>query len=88
MMSGGPASIAGIAGRKGAIDKGCDADVIVFDPAAQFRVTPEIIEHRHAVTPYAGELLTGVVRATYLRGGKIWEDGTHVKAARGEWIRR
>ena len=88
LMSSGPASIAGIAGRKGAIDKGYDADIIVFDPDAQFRVTPEIIEHRHAVTPYDGELLTGVVRATYLRGQKVWEDGTHIGLAQGEWVRR
>src|SRR5262249_30689734 len=74
LMSAGPASIAGIAGRKGAIDKGRDADVIVFDPEAQFRVEPEIIEHRHNVTPYAGELLRGAVKATYLRGRKVWED--------------
>ena len=88
LMSGGPALIAGIAGRKGAIEAGFDADVIVFDPDAQFRVTPEVIEHRHAVTPYAGELLTGRVRATYLRGRKVWEDGEPIGAPRGEWIRR
>ena len=88
LMSAGPASIAGIAGRKGAIAPGYDADIIVFDPDAQFVVTPERIEHRHAVTPYAGEQLRGVVRATYLRGGKIWEDSGHVGEARGEWIRR
>src|SRR5439155_18377975 len=45
LMSSGPASIAGIAGRKGIIDRGYDADIIVFDPDGQFRVTPEIIEH-------------------------------------------
>ena len=88
LMSAGPASIAGIAGRKGAIAAGYDADVIVFDPDAQFRVTPEIIEHRHAVTPYAGELLSGVVKATYLRGMKVWQDGKAIGPARGEWIRR
>ncbi len=88
LMSSGPASIAGIAGRKGAIAAGFDADVIVFDPAAELRVTPEIIEHRHAVTPYAGEVLAGAVRATYLRGMKIWEDGRHIGLGQGEWIRR
>jgi len=88
LMSAGPASIAGIGGRKGAIAAGLDADVIVFDPAASFVVAPEVIEHRHAVTPYAGETLTGVVRGTYLRGAKVWEDGTHIGSAQGEWVRR
>ena len=88
LMSAGPASIAGIGGRKGAIAEGFDADVIVFDPEASFVVTPEVIEHRHAVTPYAGESLMGVVRTTYLRGGKVWEDGGHVGLAQGQWVRR
>ena len=88
LMSAGPASIAGIAGRKGALAEGFDADIIVFDPGEQFRVTPEIIEHRHAVTPYAGEVLTGAVKATYLRGMKIWEDGRHIGLRQGGWIRR
>jgi allantoinase len=87
LMSAGPASIAGIASRKGAIAEGFDADIIVFDPDATFRVTHKIIEHRHAVTPYAGETLHGVVKATYLRGEKVWEDG-HLGSARGEWVRR
>ncbi|MEK6374303.1 MAG: allantoinase AllB [Acidobacteriota bacterium] len=88
LMSAGPATIAGIAGRKGAIAAGYDADIIAFDPGASFRVTPEVVEHRHAVTPYAGETLTGVVRATYLRGGKVWDDGEPIGSAQGEWIRR
>jgi allantoinase len=88
LMSGGPASIAGIASRKGSLDAGYDADVIAFDPDAELRVTPDIIEHRHAVTPYAGELLRGRVRATYLRGVKVWQDGVHIGLAQGEWIRR
>ncbi len=88
LMSAGPASIAGIADRKGSLAAGYDADVIVFDPHAQFRVTAGIVEHRHAVTPYEGELLSGVVRATFLRGRKVWEDGGHVGSAGGEWIRR
>jgi allantoinase len=88
LMSAGPASIAGISGRKGSLAAGFDADVIVFDRDASFVVTPEAIEHRHAVTPYAGETLRGVVRGTYLRGGKVWDDGAHIGLARGEWVRR
>jgi allantoinase len=88
LMSSGPASIAGIADRKGAIASGYDADVIVFDADAQFRVGPDVIEHRHSVCPYNGEQLTGVVKATYLRGTKVWEDGAHVGTPQGTWMRR
>jgi len=52
-MCEGPASIAGI--RKGTITPGYDADLVVWSPEATFRITPEIVQHRHKVTPHAGE---------------------------------
>lgn len=73
-MSAGPARLAGL-DRKGAIATGRDADLVVFDDAAQVTVTPESIHHRHRVTPYAGEILRGAVAATYLRGRRIAERG-------------
>jgi allantoinase len=86
LMSEGPASIARLDRRKGKLAAGYDADVIVFDPDAQFVVGEERIEHRHKVTPYAGEQLDGIVRATFLRGRKVWEDGTHIGAPTGQWL--
>jgi allantoinase len=77
-MSAAPAQLAGL-DRKGAIAAGKDADLVIFDDTATFEVTPERIRHRHRVTPYAGETLTGVVTATYLRGERIW-DGARVTA--------
>jgi allantoinase len=54
--------------RKGAIEIGRDADFVVWDPEAKFTATQEIIQHRHKVTPYLGAELSGVVRATWVRG--------------------
>jgi allantoinase len=88
LMSAGPAAIAGIAGRKGSIAAGRDADIIVFESDARFRVTPAVIQHRHSVTPYAGASLTGVVKTTYVRGRKVWEGGRAIGLPAGEWIRR
>src|SRR6185369_9782096 len=68
LMSEGPARLAGIEQRKGKLAAGYDADLVVFDPHASFRVEPSMIEHRHKVTPYAGHELFGVVKATYVRG--------------------
>jgi len=86
LMCSGPASIAGIA--KGKIESGYDADFVVWSPEESFRVTPEIVQHRHKVTPYAGEELRGVVKATYLRGRKVWEDGRAIGKPSGQWIRK
>jgi allantoinase len=85
-MAEGPAKLAGLTGTKGAIAAGRHADLVVFDDAATTTVTPQGIQHRHRVTPYAGETLRGVVRATYLRGTRIVEDGTFVAGAAGELL--
>ena len=81
-MSAGPARLARLA-HKGAIAAGRDADLVVFDDAAQVIITPESIHHRHRVTPYAGETLRGAVAATYLRGERIAERGAALADDRG-----
>ncbi|MER7703185.1 allantoinase AllB [Kitasatospora sp. NPDC097605] len=67
-MSAGAARLAGLDGRKGAVAVGRDADLVAFDPGAEFTVHAAELHHHHPVTPYAGRRLTGVVRATWLRG--------------------
>ena len=86
LMSEGPASIARLDRRKGKLAAGYDADIIVFDPNAQFTVHEAIIEHRHKVTPYEGETLRGKVRATFVRGQKVWEDDAHIGDPVGQWL--
>jgi allantoinase len=71
----GPARLAGLAGRKGSIAVGCDADFVIWDAEAKFRVEPAQLHHRHKVTPYAGRELCGRVETTFLRGRKIFERG-------------
>jgi len=73
-MSGGPASLVGLTGTKGAIAIGHDADLVAFDPDAEFAVHAEQLHHKNPVTPYAGRTLTGVVRTTWLRGRVVDTD--------------
>lgn len=68
-----PARLAGLGGRKGRIAVGCDADLVVWDPDAAFTVDPAGLQHRHPVSPYAGRVLSGEVRATLLRGEVVFE---------------
>jgi len=72
-MCSGPARLVGIGHRKGAIAAGRDADLVLLDPDAASMVEPASLYHRHPVTPYAGRVLHGVVRATYLRGQLAWD---------------
>ncbi|MGE5184656.1 MAG: allantoinase AllB [Acidobacteriota bacterium] len=81
-MCAGPARLANL-GTKGKLAPGADADLIVFADAETQTVAPAAIQHRHKVTPYAGETLRGVVHATYLRGERIADRGRVVAADRG-----
>ncbi len=70
-MAAAPAALAGLGGRKGRLEPGYDADLAVFEPDASFVVTKERLRHRHAVTPYLGRTLRGVVSAVVVRGRLI-----------------
>jgi allantoinase len=74
-LAAAPARLVGLAERKGALRVGCDADIVIFRPEAPLRVAPEMLHHRHKLTPYAGHVLRGVVETTFLRGVKIYERG-------------
>jgi len=73
-MAEAPAKLAGCDATKGKIAAGMDADFVVFDPEAEFVVTPERLHYRHPVSAYMGETLRGVVKATYLRGNAVYAD--------------
>jgi allantoinase len=63
-----PATLARIGSRKGRIEVGYDADVVVWNPEERFVVEPQAIHHRHPITPYAGMALQGVVEQTWVGG--------------------
>ena len=73
-MSSGPAALAGLPG-KGAIEPGRDADLVAFDPDETFIVDGAALRHRHPVTPYHGQKLTGSVRQVWLGGKEVNADG-------------
>jgi allantoinase len=74
-MSAGPATLAGLAQRKGAIAPGRDADLVIWDPDAESVVDAATLYHRHRVTPYAGLDLRGRVQTTLVRGARVFDEG-------------
>lgn len=74
-MAAEPARLAGCQMRKGRIAAGFDADFVVFDPEGEFVVAEERLHYRYPLSPYMGETLGGVVKATYLRGKPVFLDG-------------
>lgn len=87
-MCASPATLVGMQKVKGHLAPGADADLIIWDPEAEFRVDARALEHRHKLTPYDGQALYGVVRSTYLRGTKIFEQGKFLGTPHGRWLRR
>jgi allantoinase len=84
----GPARLAGLGGKKGAIAPGYDADLAIWNPEAKFRVEPTALHHRHKLTPYAGRELRGAVETTFLRGRKIYERGEFPAGPIGHILQR
>jgi allantoinase len=78
-----PAQLVGLDQRKGSIAVGHDADLVIWNPAREFKVKGAALEHRHKLTPYEGLVLSGVVEQTFLRGEKVYDEGEFVTRPRG-----
>lgn len=87
-MCGGPARLADLEKRKGAIAAGFDADLVVWNPEKRFVVRPKMLLHRHKLTPYAGRELRGSVISTFLRSEMIYDRGRFLGAPQGVLLRR
>ncbi|MEM9589034.1 MAG: allantoinase AllB [Planctomycetota bacterium] len=64
-MSRQPAELLGL---ESGIKVGHQANLFVFDPDATWVVDQNQLHHRHALTPYHGHELRGLVKHTFLRG--------------------
>jgi allantoinase len=67
---------------------GWDADLVIWNPEAKFRVDPAQLQHRHKLTPYVGRELTGVIETTFLRGRKIFDREKFSASPIGQVLRR
>jgi dihydroorotase len=84
VLSRGPARIAQLrasdarprhSAHGGAVVAGEDANLVVFDPAANWRARRDELQSRATNTPYDGRAMTGRVRALLARGDLVVDDG-------------
>ncbi len=87
-LAAGPARLAGLDRRKGAIAPGRDADLVLWHPDRDFVVAESMLRHRHGLTPFLGRTLAGVVEETYLRGVRVYARGAADQPARGRMLSR
>jgi allantoinase len=71
---------------KGKIEKGYDADFVVWAPEEKFIADAANFHHRHKISPYFGETFYGSVKQTWLKGNKVFEAGKFLDLNRGELL--
>jgi dihydroorotase len=80
----GPALTLGLYPRKGALQAGADADLVLVDPGARTLLRPEAMLSRQRHGALDGQLFGFAVRAVYSRGELVARDGRVVaEAGRG-----
>ena len=70
-----PAQIFGLYPRKGTLEAGCDADLVLFDPLREVTLTRAGLHEQVDYTPYEGFRLRGYPILTILRGKILVENG-------------
>lgn len=87
LLSKGPARILGM--RKwGCTYEGCIASYTIVDMGRQLRVDPEQFYSKAKFSPYTGMILSGLVRATVVRGYVVHLDGDIIERLRPNPITR
>ena len=75
ILSTSPAKIFGIYPKKGAIQIGSDADIVVIDRKKEFTIRADSLHHKADWTPFEGWKVKGVPMFTLVRGEFIMKDG-------------
>ncbi len=65
-----PAKLLNLENINGKIKTGFDADLVIWNPEKEFKITENIIKHRHKKTPYLNHILKGTVEQVYIGGEK------------------
>lgn len=81
-----PALLMGIE-NKGFLKKGYDADLVLFDPDASFKVSKKDLLNSCGYSVYEGMKLYGKVKKVFLRGRQAYSEGVFSPAS-GRYIKR
>jgi dihydropyrimidinase len=83
-----PARLFGLA-SKGAVERGRDADLVLFDPTAVRTLRQADLHHTSDFTPYEGMAASGAVRSVLVRGQPVVRDGAFVgRRGAGAFVER
>ncbi|MEA3358367.1 MAG: dihydropyrimidinase [Thermodesulfobacteriota bacterium] len=89
LVSTTPAKLFGLYPEKGTVAIGSDADLVIFDPKKNFKITAETNHHNVDYTPYEGYEGNGVPRIVISKGKVLVRDGKFLgKPGQGKYIKR
>jgi len=89
ICSTAPAKIFGLAGKKGTIAPGADADIVVWDPEHKQTLSARTLHMNCDYNPYEGRVVTGGAETVLSRGRVVVDKGTFTgKPGSGRFLRR
>ena len=88
LLSETPAKLFGMYPKKGALLPGSDADLVIWDPKAEWTITAREQMQNADYTPYEGMQVTGKAERVYLRGQEIYNNGKILTECQGQYIAR
>ena len=77
-MAEQPAKAFGIYGKKGAIEIGFDADLVILDPEKEWEITSESLKYVNKISAFVGMKGKGLPICTMVRGNIVAKDGNVV----------
>lgn len=87
MLCENPARLFGLAPKKGFLQPGSDADIVLYDPLVEKVIHHEALHYLAGYSPYEGMRVKGEVRMTVSRGEIVYRDGAILGGAgRGRFV--
>ncbi len=88
VLSENAAKLFGMAGKKGVIAPGADADIVIWDPDYRETLSWKTLSHNCDNTPFEGIAVEGRARDVLMRGECIVKQGALVKTGAGRYVHR